>query len=140
MDPLSIPAGVAGFVALGLTVSKGLIEYCQDFKSQDDDLWKLSQHAIMLEGFVNMARKRLDTKMPRSDIKEAIEECSLASGACLRGVNSFLDKNPIKDSSGTKDLLRRMSFPLKRSRLQNLQREMTEFNSALALTLQFLNM
>jgi len=35
MDPLSVSAGVAGFISLGLEVTKSLIEFYKAYKDQD---------------------------------------------------------------------------------------------------------
>ena len=40
MDPISIPAGTAGIVSLGLQICSGLVTYCKAWKSHDRDVEK----------------------------------------------------------------------------------------------------
>jgi hypothetical protein len=48
-DPLSIAAGIAGFLSLGIQVTQTLVDFYSVYKSQDTDIAKITQNMENLQ-------------------------------------------------------------------------------------------
>ena len=68
-DPLSIVAGTGGIISLGITVCKGLIDYCQAFAGQYRDVQILLQDLQGLEMSLTLLHANL---MRRPDLLDLV--------------------------------------------------------------------
>lgn len=140
MDPLSVAAGTAGFLSLGIQVSKGIVVFCRDYRSIDANLEALLDQAKRLDKFATLAEAQLSkANAPQADLSSLLKECSKASNDCSNSINAILGS--FINSNGSKSRRRRIAYPLKdKRRLQDLQEKITLVRSNLELSLLFLNL
>lgn len=141
MDPLSIVAGGAGFVSLGLTVTKGLTTFCRDFRSQDDDIANLANNSEKLQECVIMTKKRLEIGSETDgDVKSSLQDCIKACDACIHNVQDIFKTESLGPKGQGKSLVRRLSFPFRKERLEALRSQIVELRSALSTQLILLSL
>ena len=61
MDPLSIAAGTAGIVSLGLQICGGLVTYCKAWRSHDRDVERALERLTGLSSTLEALSKTLST-------------------------------------------------------------------------------
>ncbi|KAI1805162.1 hypothetical protein F4811DRAFT_570343 [Daldinia bambusicola] len=135
MDPLSISAGVAGFISLGLTAAGGIIQYCKSYRSLDSDLAQLMHHAEELESFLSLIRDR--STAPQSlpgDIDTCLQGCRDACDTCLKDVKLLNAKytHPRPRWKPSK----RLNYPFDKAKLDDLRSRLQEFHARLLGFLQ----
>ncbi|KAI1652828.1 hypothetical protein F4813DRAFT_394276 [Daldinia decipiens] len=146
MDPFSIATGVAGLVSLGLTVSGGLIQYCKDYKSQDTDLVKLTQHAQELESLLSLIENRTTgSQSPNGDITTSLQKCRDACDACLRDFKQmnakYTGSKPGQTFKGRgRKLLHDLKYPFDKGKFDDCRFQLQEFNARLLGYLQLVNL
>ncbi|OTB15090.1 hypothetical protein K445DRAFT_12372 [Daldinia sp. EC12] len=135
MDPLSISAGVAGFISLGLTATGGIIQYCKSYRSRDADLTQLMHHAKELESFLSSIQDRTTTsQIPSRDIDSSLQGCRNACDACL---SDFKNLNA-QYTNGK--LLRRLKYPFDKASFDDIRSRLQEFHARLLGFLQLINL
>ncbi|OTA90254.1 hypothetical protein M434DRAFT_33774 [Hypoxylon sp. CO27-5] len=145
MDPFSIASGVAGLISLGLTVSDGLIQYCKDYRSQDQDLSQLAQHAQELKSVLTLVENRTtQLQSPDGDITTSFEGCRDACKACLRDFERLDDKYADLKSGQTskghsRKLLRNLKYPFDKRKFEDVRSQFQEFNTRVLGHLQLVN-
>ncbi|KAI1760774.1 hypothetical protein GGR53DRAFT_522872 [Hypoxylon sp. FL1150] len=146
MDPLSITAGAAGFVSLGLTVSGGLIRYCKVYRTQGTDLTQLAQHAQELESFLNLINARTSgPQRPSTDIDGSLQKCRDACDACLLDFKQlstkYIQPQPSSDlRQRGRRLARRLKYPFDKDEFDHLRSQLRAFNIELLGYLQLINL
>ncbi|KAI0846645.1 hypothetical protein F5Y00DRAFT_271922 [Daldinia vernicosa] len=146
MDPFSIATGVAGLISLGLAVSGGLIQYCRDYKSQDTDLVKLTQHAQDLESLLSLIENRnTGPQSPSRDITTSLQNCQDACDACLRDFKRMNAKYASSKHGQTfkgrgRELLHNLKYPFDKGRFDDCRSQLQEFNARLLGHLQLANL
>lgn len=143
MDPLSISAGATGFLSLGITATKGVIVFCQDYQSRDGDIDSLLNKAEKLKGLVNLVTDRMQKcGGPDDDLKTLLTDCFRATQDCTSNCKEFIKRmNPQGDRYGRKSRMKLLAYPFKdKRRLSDLTTQITEFQSALATYLQLMNL
>ncbi|KAK6951345.1 hypothetical protein Daesc_007879 [Daldinia eschscholtzii] len=135
MDPLSISAGAAGFISLGLTTAGGIIKYCKSYRSRDADFTQLMHHAKELESFLSSIQNRTTTQQtPNGDIDSSLQGCRNACDACLgdfKNLNAkYANVRP----------LQRLTYPFNKTRLDDLRSRLQEFHARLLGLLQLINL
>ena len=146
MDPLSVAAGVAGFVSLGITVCDGLMAYCRDYRSRDKDILLLGQHAERLQAVVRGIERR---KCPSSggfiadaSLADSMQQCLSACDVCILDCKTIRRKYSKAEGPGRhgKSAVRQLLYPFQREQFESVRAQMREFHSALLSYLMLLNL
>jgi len=147
MDPLSLSAGAAGFISLGISVCNSLVTYCRDYRSRDNDLDLLGQHADRLHAIVRGLGHRVCP--PAADfatdpsLAGSIQQCLDACDVCIRDFKA-LKRKYSTGNNGTrargKATLRQLAYPFQKEKFESLRAEIRAFHSALSSYLLLLNL
>lgn len=139
MDPLSITAGAAGFISLGITAAGGIIQYCKLYRSQDVDFVLLMRHAKELESFLGSIKDRTTaSQSPSRDVHNSLEGCRQACDACL---NDFKQLNAkYTDQKSNRRLIYKLKYPFDKAKLDDLRSQLQEFHVRLLGILQLVNL
>ncbi|KAI1662788.1 hypothetical protein F4813DRAFT_341956 [Daldinia decipiens] len=139
MDPLSITAGAAGFISLGITAAGGIIQYCKSLRSQDVDFVQLTRHAKELESFLGSIKDRnTASQSPNTDIHNSLQRCCQAYDACL---NDFKQLNAkYTNQKSNRKLIYKLKYPFDKAKLNDLRSQLQEFHVILLGILQLLNL
>ena len=148
-DPLSVTAGTAGIISLGLQVCGGLINYCRAWKSHDKDieeaLEKLTDLELTLRSLSDILSvvESLDdsTADTLGRARHKIQSCAAALNK-LHG--ALIEYESIAQPSGVLDKLhnvriRSMSF-LNKEKLKGLRASVSEIHNNLGSAIQILNL
>ncbi|KAI2777459.1 hypothetical protein F4815DRAFT_295249 [Daldinia loculata] len=139
MDPLSITAGAAGFISLGITAAGGIIQYCKSYRSQDVNFVLLMRHAKELESFLGLIKDRTTaSQSPSRDVHNSLEGCRQACDACL---NDFKQLNAkYTDQKSNRRLIYKLRYPFDKAKLDDLRSQLQEFHVRLLGILQLANL
>ncbi|OAQ63778.1 ankyrin repeat-containing protein [Purpureocillium lilacinum] len=143
MDPLSISAGIAGFLSLGLEVTKSLIDFYRAYKDQDADIADMIReldHLCVAFVALDESLKNRDFSPGKKDILSAIEE---AIGECTDYIEELQhqaekfmkhqsESTWVKVAAGT----RRLAYPFKKTMLEKLKGDIFELRSSVNFMLQ----
>ncbi|KAI0834656.1 hypothetical protein F5Y06DRAFT_278556 [Hypoxylon sp. FL0890] len=146
MDPFSAATGAAGLISLGLTVSNGLIQYCRDYRSQDDDLSQLAQHARDLQSILTLIENRTtQLQSPDGDINTSFQGCRDACDACLQDFKRLNDKYAGSKRGHTSKghdwkLLQNLKYPFDKRKFEDVRSRLQEFNARVLGYLQLANL
>lgn len=146
-DPLSIAAGTAGLISLGIQVSKGLYDFYTACKSKDATVEKTIRR---LDGLlktlqqVNEGLQNRKLKADNVDQRHAIEECIEGCRTCIEGLQSELEKFRNAPDKGfqaaVKRAGRKLAYPFRNSTLEKLFEDANELGNDLAVALEILQL
>lgn len=146
-DPLSVAAGVAGLISLGIQTTQHLVDYYTLYKNRDEDLLKtVKQLQILLQSL-----RSVDTEVHARNWRSAdsallgiIEESIHASEDTIRELEIVLKKLRTEPSqnfgSKIKASSRRVAYPFKRSTLEKLNEDVDDCCDHLSIALQALEL
>jgi hypothetical protein len=142
-DPLSISAGVAGLLSLGLSVSSGLIQYYGAYKDSESSIASLCDSAEALSKTFRLLNDRIlaNSGGPRPLFSsETVDRVTESIIACASGVQKLKDK--LDKAKGTKpgvsSRLRKLQYPFKEKTLEKLQGTVANLTDGLGLALDAL--
>ena len=149
-DPFSITASAAGVISLGLTVSKGLLDYYDSYKNSGaavttmyTQLEALASTLVLLNKVIDRGLAQLDPEIARN-AEDSIENC--------RAGLSRLEKKLVKVRKASQDenvgglrqqlgkQIQRATFPFKESTLVKLREVAMELRNDVGLVLAVLQM
>lgn len=81
-DPLSIAAGVAGLLSLGIQVTQSLVVFYSAYKDQDTDLANITQSLDNLQGIFRSLDIAVQDRRSRADAQELFQEVEKATQRC----------------------------------------------------------
>lgn len=147
MDPFSIATGSAGLVSLGITICDGLLTYCRTYKSRENDLSVLDDHAGKLQMFLEVVEERLRSGQIADDsFRAAVTECLGACENCVSDVRALNGKysqlQVASDSSMRnrgKAVLRKLQYPFEADRFDTLGKQLNDFHATLSGLLLTMN-
>jgi hypothetical protein len=131
-DPIGTTIGA---VSLAIQVIGGIVQCCNNLKTQDEDVQSVKDLASSLLNILVEVKERVK---PLSEIKPSIQAqlntCIQACDTNIRKAQGFCDKySPYRN-------LRRVQFLFAKDDLLNLRDSLTAFQSNLVLALQLLEM
>lgn len=145
MDPLSVSAGVAGFISLGLEVTKLLVQFYKDYAGQAADLSHTTRRLTVLSATLGGLKSHLDNRKFHDGEQELVTVVEEATGIC----NDYIDElrhhlakferhetGTIWSKTGAST--RRLAYPFRKSTLEKLDRDISEASSSAAFALQVL--
>ena len=145
-DPLSIGAGVAGLVSLGIQVTHSLLSFYASCKSQDSDLLHTTQKLGSLLDILQSLNDTLSTrKFSASElglvqrIEKSIKNCEDVIHELEEECRKF--NNTSKSLKAVVKVARhRATYPFRRSTLQKLDEDIHEILNSLSLGLEVLQL
>ena len=146
-DPLSVTAGAAGFISLGIQVTQSLVHYYTAYRDQDSDIRKTADRLEDLLATLqflqaSLARRnfRVDEAGLRVRIKKSIELCE-DSIKELQEENDKFRKTPNAGvRAAIKTTTRRLQYPFRQSTLQKLDEDVAEIRENLQFALSVLQL
>jgi hypothetical protein len=146
-DPLSVAASVAGLLSLGLQSTEYLYQYYTACRDQHRDLAKIAdQLGGLLECLQNIDRTvRTRTWRPNEQtIVQSIERSLTRSEDTINGLQAEVEKfkkEPTDDWRKKAVVVgRRAAYPFKRSTLEDLGDDVSDFRDNLSIALQALQL
>ncbi|KAJ5727670.1 hypothetical protein N7493_005490 [Penicillium malachiteum] len=146
-DPLSIAAGVAGLLSLGIQVTQYLTEFYTSVKDQTTDVANLVQNledllAVFRSLHVTIQERRSQPSEQElhQAINTAVQNCHQIikelQGECLR-----FQRGQTMGLQGQVQLARRrVAYPFRKSTLQKLEEDIGEIREHLSFTLEVLHL
>ena len=91
-DPLSIAAGAAGLVSLGLTVCSGLFEYYNVWKDQHSDISAMCESLEGLSSIFELLDEKIRHPLLDRKSVDKVTESIISCAAGIQGLQSKLKK------------------------------------------------
>lgn len=146
-DPLSVAAGVAGLITLGIQVTKSLVEFYTSYRGQDTDVARTTGNLESLLSTFRCLDDALQSRIFRPDEQGLIKNIESSLYKCdeliqeLKKECKRFDKASISGIKGTiKVAGRRAAYPLRQSTLQKLEEDISEIRENLSLALEVLQL
>jgi hypothetical protein len=146
-DPLSVAAGVAGLISLGIQVTESLVAFYTSYKGQDSEITRTTDK---LEGLLNTFRflsNALQKRQFRPDEQDLVKNVESSIQQCDELIRELQDEcqefNKVS-TSGIRGAIkiagRRVAYPFRRSTLQKLDEDIGEIRDNLSLALDVLQL
>jgi len=145
-DPLSVTAGVAGLVSLGIQVTRSLVDFYTSYRDQGSDLAGMTERLeYLLDIFQSLEKTLLDRHFQADErsliknIETSIQDCDELIQELQEQCQKFS-----KTSNGIKAAVRlagrRAIYPFRRSTLQKLDEDIDEIRANLSSALDVLQL
>ena len=145
-DPLSVVAGVAGLLSLGIQVSQSLVSFYLDYKGQDADIERITHKLESLCGIFQSLDDALKDRKFRPDeqaLVDQIEDLVQNCGDLVSELEEECDKFSNLSTNGVKAAVkvagRRLTYPFRKSTLSKLDEDIKEIRENLSLALEVLH-
>ena len=144
MDALSVSAGAAGFISLGITVCQGLLDYYRSWKDAEDRVAHMYASIEALTETFRLLESATQSKVFNHATVQKVEESIRSAEGGLQSLQKKLQKVRLTPSqSGWKAKgmaqFRRTLFPFKESTLAKLKELGIELRQELSLALEVLH-
>ncbi|KIW97054.1 uncharacterized protein Z519_02446 [Cladophialophora bantiana CBS 173.52] len=146
-DPLSVAASVAGLLSLGLRSTEYLYKYYTACRDQHQDLAKIADQLGSLLESVQIVDEIVRTRTWRPNeqsILQCIEMSITRSEEAIKGLQGEVDKFKNEPNNDWRKKVvsvgRRAAYPFKRSTLEDLGDDVSEFRGNLSIALQALQL
>lgn len=146
-DPLSVAAGIAGLISLGIQVTESLAKFYTLYKGQDADVNRTSAKLESLSGTFKFLSSALQSRTFRSDEQGQIKNIESSIRKCdelIQELQEECEKCEKVSKAGTKGTIRtvgrRMVYPFRQSTLQKLDEAISEIGDNLSLALEALQL
>jgi len=146
-DPLSIAAGTAGFISLGIQVTSSLVQFYTSHKSRDSDVIRISSKLeILLETLRALETVLLNRKF-RADEQDLLHNVETTLQACKDLIEELRDEAQKFSKTSTVGHLERIktescrfTYPFRQSTLLKLDEDIAEIRSNLSFVLDVLQL
>ena len=91
-DPLSIAAGAAGLVSLGLTVCSGLLDYYKAWKDQGSDVSTMYKSLEALNRMFELLEEKVRHPLLDRKSVDRVTDSIISCAAGVQGLRFKLDK------------------------------------------------
>ncbi|KAJ5983064.1 hypothetical protein N7481_005163 [Penicillium waksmanii] len=146
-DPLSIAAGIAGFLSLGIQVTQNLVDFYSEYKGQDANIAKFIQNIEILQSTLRSLEIAVQQRQSQPDAEDLLQEVDKATRACHDIIQELQEEcqklHPRSDpSSSLKGRVqaagRRATYPFRKSTLQKIEEDVGEIRENLTFALNVL--
>ena len=143
MDALSVSAGAAGFISLGITVCQGLLDYYHSWKDAEDQVAQMYASIEALTETFRLLQSAIQSKVFNHATVQKVEESITSAERGLQSLQKKLQKVQLAPSqpgwkAKGKAQFRRTLFPFKESTLAKLKELGIELRQELSLALEVL--
>ncbi|KAJ5631612.1 NACHT nucleoside triphosphatase [Penicillium longicatenatum] len=146
-DPLSITAGIAGFLSLGISVTQSLIDFYSAYKTQDAELAKLTQKIKILQNTFQSLEPAIQPHRSRVSGEGLLEDVENASQTCqgiIKELQQECQKFHAEPATGFRGSVRlarrRVAYPFRESTIRKIEEDIDEIRDSLSLTLDVLQL
>ena len=147
MDPLSISAGVAGLISLGIQLSQSLIDYYSAYKSQFKEVNRTitrlqGLHSVLtdLESVLKHRDLRQEQESLVKNIESHVKDCEELLEELGRELQKLRDTPHLGFLDTVRSTGRRLAYPFRQSTLQKLEEDTAELRENLNLALAALQL
>ncbi|KAJ5659195.1 hypothetical protein N7507_005646 [Penicillium longicatenatum] len=146
-DPLSITAGIAGFLSLGIQVTQTLIDFYSAYKSQDAELAKVTQKIKTLQNTFQSLETAIQQHPSHVSGKGLLEDVEKASQSCQEIIKELQQEcqkfqaDPATGFRGSVRLARRrVAYPFRVSTIRKIEEDIDDIRGNLSFTLDVLQL
>jgi ankyrin repeat domain-containing protein 50 len=146
-DPLSVAAGIAGLISLGIQVTKSLVKFYTSYKGQDNDVIRMTEKLESLLGMFQFLHGALQRRIFRSHEQDLIKNIESSIHKCdelIEELKEECEKFDKASTTGIKGTIgaarRRATYPFRQSTLQKLDEAISEIRHNLSLALEVLQL
>ncbi|KAI9866190.1 MAG: hypothetical protein M1813_001751 [Trichoglossum hirsutum] len=146
-DPLSIAAGIAGLISLGIQVTGSLVKFYTSHKGQDADVTRTTEKLDSLLNTFRFLDSALQSRTFRPDEQDLIKNIESSIHKCddlIQELKEEYEKFDKASTSGIKSTIkvtgRRAVYPFRQSTLQKLDEDISEIRDNLSLALDVLQL
>lgn len=144
-DPLSIAAGVAGFLSLGVQVTQTLVDFYSAYKSQDTDIAKITENMESLRNTFRSLERAIQQRQSQPHAEELLQEVDKATQRCyeiIQELQTECQKLRTESVTCLKGCLqaagRRATYPFRKSTIQKIEEDVGEIRESLLFALNVL--
>jgi DNA mismatch repair ATPase MutS len=153
-DPLSIAAGIAGFLSLGIQVTQTLVDFYSVYRSQDTDIAKITQNMENLQSIFRSLETAIHQRQSQTNAEELLQEVDKATQRCheiIRELQSECQKlqtdQKLQTESSTSLKVRfqaagrrgrRVTYPFRKSTIQKIEEDVGAIRENLLFALSVL--
>ena len=146
-DPLSVAAGVAGLVSLGIQVTRSLVDFYNAYKKRGSDLVDMTERLESLLDIFQSLQETLADRNFQADEQVLVKRIETSIQNCDESIQELQDecqKFSKVSSHGIKAAVRvagrQATYPFRRSTLQRLDEDIGEIRSNLSSALDVLQL
>lgn len=146
-DPLSVAAGIAGLISLGIQTTKSLVDFYTSFKDQYPNVARTTEKLESLLKtfqFLDIALQNrkfsADERNLISQVESSIQQCNDLIQVLGDELRKFQESSLGGFRSAVKAAGRRTAYPFKLSTLQKLDEDVGDIRDDLALALEVLQL
>jgi ankyrin repeat domain-containing protein 50 len=146
-DPLSVAAGIAGLISLGIQVTGSLVEFYTLYKGQDVDMTRMTEKLENLLHTFQFLDAALQSRTFRRDEQDLIKNIESSIHKCddlIQELKEEYEKFDKASTNGIKGAIkvagRRAAYPFRQSTLQKLDEDISEIRDNLLLALDVLQL
>lgn len=143
-DPLSITAGIAGFISLGIQVTQTLVDYYSACKDQTNDVAKITQNVANLQSAFRTLETEVQKSQSRPDAEQLLQEVDKAIQKChevieeLQSESEKFHTTPDNLKARIGLTVHRASYPFRKSTFQKIEEDVGEIRQTLLFSLNVL--
>ncbi|KAJ5605614.1 hypothetical protein N7510_008395 [Penicillium lagena] len=145
-DPLSIAAGIAGFLSLGIQVTQTLVDFYSVYKSQDKDIAKIAQNIENLQSAFRSLGIAIQQRQSQPNAEGLLQEVRKATNRCHEIIEElqaecqkFSADATITGLKGRFQVAgRRAAYPFRKSTIQKIEEDIGEIRENLSFALNVL--
>ena len=144
-DPLSVTAGIAGFISLGIQVTQTLVDFYSTYKNQDNDVAKITSNMENLQSIFRTLETAVHQRQSQPDAKEILQEVDKATRTCqevIGELQSESQKFQVTPHTSLKLRIqvagRRATYPFRKSTFQKIEEDVGEIRENLLFSLNIL--
>jgi ankyrin repeat domain-containing protein 50 len=146
-DPLSIAAGVAGLVSLGIQTVQGLVDFYSSYKSQNTTIARTTDKLGALLGTLQTINQTLTNRKFRADEKDVIVKIENSIQSCedlISELQEEYEKFSNSSASGVRAAVRgagrKLTYPFRESTLKKLDEDIGDIRENISLSLDVLQL
>lgn len=146
-DPLSVTAGIAGLISLGIQVTGSLVNFYTAYKGQDTDIARTTGKLDNLLDTFQFLDTALQHRTFRSDEQGLLSSIESSAQNChelIQELNEECEKFDKTSTIGIKSAIRtagrRAAYPFRQSTLQKLDEAISEIRHNLTFALDVLQL
>lgn len=146
-DPLSVTAGAAGLISLGIQVTQSLVNYYNSYRGQDSDIRGTTERLeCLLDIFQDLEKTTADRKIQADErgllknIETSIKNCDSLVRELQEECEKFSNTSSNEIRAAIRTAGRRATYPFRQSTLQKIDEDIDEIRANLLPTLSVLQL
>jgi archaellum biogenesis ATPase FlaH len=144
-DPLSIAAGIAGFLSLGIQVTQTLIDFYSVYKSQNTDIAIITRNMENLQSTFRSLETAIHQRQSQPNAEELLKEVDKATQNCheiIHELQTECQKFRTESGASLKGRIqaagRRATYPFRKSTIQKIEEDVSDIRENLVFALNVL--